>query len=146
MILGAVASAAGRTPRPEIMGVALGMSRDDALTRLRSLGNLEREEKKRQEVWAVKDPRISHLLVGYDTENRVRYVTALTRSGGPRIRYAEIANIKQAQSAHNQSHYKFVWEVAARRGQFAYVMIAQGHDRQYLDSYSVKKLDQEEID
>ena len=132
--------------RPEIMGVALDMSRDDARARLNSIGSLEREERGRQEVWAVKDPRISHLLVGYDADYRVRYVTAIARTDGPRIRYQEIADLKSAQRAVVQGNHKFTWEIPARRGQMAYILIARGHDPQYLDSYSVKKADQEEID
>ncbi len=128
------------------MGVALGMSRDDAVARLKSLGSLEKEDRKRQQVWAIKDPRISHLLVGFDPDFRVRYVTALARVGGPRIRYREIADLKSAQQAQNQGNYKFTWEIEARRGQAAYLIIAHGRDPQYLESYSVKTLDQREID
>lgn len=60
-----LATATPLKPRPEIMGIALGMSRADARTRLQSMGTLEREAQKQQEVWVVKDQRISHLLVGY---------------------------------------------------------------------------------
>src|SRR5436190_15545103 len=125
-----VASAASGKLRPEIMGIALGMSRDDAQARLKSIGTLEKEERNRQEVWALRDPRISHLLVGYDEEFRVRYVTAIARQGGPRIRYQEVADLKHAQRMQNQGAHKFTWEVAARRGQFGYVMIARGRDPQ----------------
>ena len=146
LFLGALATATAGKLRPEIMGVALGMNRDAAHARLKSIGNLEKEERKQQEVWAVRDPRISHLLVGYDDESRVRYVTAIAREGGPRIRYQEIADLKSAQRLENQGAHKFTWEVAERRGQFGYVMIARGRDPQYLDSYSVKKLTDKEID
>jgi hypothetical protein len=126
--------------RPEIMGIALGMSRDDARAHLKSLGTMEKEARKRQEVWAIKDARISHVLVGYDPDFRVRYVTAIARTGGPRMRYEEVADIKNAQRVNTQGNYKFTWEVAAQPGQLAYVMIAHGRDPQYLDSYSIKKL------
>jgi hypothetical protein len=137
-------SAAPAKPRAEIMGVSLNMSRDNARTRLKSIGNLERADRKRQEVWAIKDPRISHLLVGYDADNRVRYVTAIARTDGPRIRYQEIADLRTAERTVNQGNHKFTWEIEARRGRAAFVMIARGHDPQFLDSYSVKKADQEE--
>ncbi len=128
------------------MGISLDMSRDAARARLKAIGNLEREERKREEVWAVKDSRISHLLVGYDADNHVRYVTALARTDGPRIRYQEVADPKSAQQSHVQGNHKFTWEVA-RRGHVAYLLIARGRDPQYLDSYSVKKLgEEEEID
>ena len=136
-----LAYAAPAEPRPEIMGIALGMSRDDARARLQSLGTLEKEARKRQEVWAIKDQRISHLLVGYDPKLRVRYVTAIARTGGPRIRYDEVADLKDAQRVNTQGNYKFTWAVAARRGQSAFITIAHGHDPQYLESYSVKKLE-----
>jgi hypothetical protein len=128
------------------MGISLDMSRADAHTRLKAMGNLEKEERKRQEVWAITDPRISHLLVGYDTDYRVRYVTAIARSGGPRITYREVADAKKARRQQTPGNYRYTWEVSGRSSQFAYVIMAQGRDPQYLDSYSVKKLDQEEID
>src|SRR5687767_961689 len=146
LAVAAFATAAQAKLRPEIMGVSLSMSRDDARARLKSLGSLEKEQRKRQEVWAIKDPRISHLLVGYDTEYRVRYVTAIARANGPRIRYDEVAEIKNAQRVNTQGNYKFTWQVAARSGQFAYLLIAHGRDPQYLESYSIKRLEQKEID
>ena len=146
LVIGILVSAAPARPRPEIMGISLEMSRDDARARLKSIGSLEKEDRKRQEVWAVKDSRISHLLVGYDADYRVRYVTAIARTDGPKIRYQEIADLKSAQRAVVQGNHKFTWEIEARRGQFAYILIARGHDPQYLDSISVKKADQEEID
>jgi hypothetical protein len=147
LVVGAFATAEAKT-RPEIMGVSLSMSREAALARLKAIGRLEKEERKRQEVWAVNDARVSHLLVGYDTEYRVRYVTAIARSGGPRIRYQDVVDVKHAERSNNQGNYKFTVEVDARRGRFAYVAVAHGRDPQYLDSYSVKRLDpnEKEID
>ena len=147
LLAGAFASAEAKT-RPEIMGVSLSMSREAALARLKAIGRLEKEERKRQEVWAVNDARVSHLLVGYDTEYRVRYVTAIARAGGPRIRYQDVVDVKHAQRSNNQGNYKFTLEVDARRDRFAYVTIAHGRDPQYLASYSVKRMDpnEKEID
>lgn len=146
LVIGVLVSAAPARPRPEIMGISLDMKRDAALARLKSIGNLEREARKGQEVWAVKDSRISHLLVGYDADNRVRYVTAIARTDGPRIRYHEVADPKSAQRSETPGNHKFTWEIEERRGRSAFILIARGHDAQYLDSYSVKKKDQEEID
>jgi hypothetical protein len=149
VLLLAIGVGAGASPaktRPEIMGISLEMSRDDAVSRLKSIGTLQKDDRNRQEVWALNDSRISHLLVGYDAEYRVRYVTAIARTDGPRIRYQDVADLKSAQRTVNQGNHKFSWEVPARHGHFAYLIIARGHDPQYLDSYSVKKMDQEEID
>jgi hypothetical protein len=140
MSVGVSVSARTRELPAEIMGISLGMARADVRTRLQSLGTLEKETRKRQEVWAIKDARISHLLVGYDPDLRVRYVTALARNGGPRIRYDEVADLKNAERVQNQGNYKLTWQVAARSGHAAYVLIAHGHHAQYLESYSLKKL------
>jgi len=145
-VSGFAASPLVKEPPPEIMGIRLGMSKQDAHARLKRIGSLEKEERKRQEVWAVSDRRVSHLLVGFDGELRVRYVTVIARPGSPRIPYGEVGNLKAAQQQSNQGNYKFTWEVGARRGQPAYLVVARGRDPQYLDSYSVKKLDQEELD
>lgn len=144
LVIGVLVSAAPARPRPEILGISLDMTRDDARTRLKSIGSLEREDRKRQEVWTVKDSRISHLLVGYDADNRVRYVTAIARTDGPRIRYQEVADMKSARHDNASGNHKFTWEVESRGREF--IIIARGHDPQFLDSYSVKKADQEEID
>jgi hypothetical protein len=144
--LAGLASAAQAKVKPEIMGISLEMGREAAQARLKALGQLEKEDRKRQEVWAIKDRRISHLLVGYDDENRVRYVTAIARTDGPRIRYQEIAELKDAQRASVQGNYRFTWEIPERRGQFAFVVIAHGRDPNFLDSYSVKKVSDEEVD
>jgi len=144
LVISVLVSAAAARPRPEIMGIGLDMKRDDAIARLKSIGSLEKEQRKRQEVWAIKDARISHLLVGYDADNRVRYVTAIARTDGPRIRYQEVADLKSAQRSIAPGNHKFTWEIEERRGKSAFILIARGHDAQYLDSYSVKKKDQEE--
>jgi len=143
LVVGVLVSVAAARPRPEIMGISLDMKRDAAVARLKTIGNLERETRKRQEVWAVKDARISHLLVGYDADNRVRYVTAIARPDGPRIRYQEVADMKSAQRSGTPGNHKFTWEIEGRRG---FILIARGHDAQYLDTYSIKKNDQEEED
>lgn len=146
LMISVLVSAAPARPRPEIMGISLDMKRDVALARLKSIGSLEKEARKRQEVWTVKDARISHLLVGYDADNRVRYVTAIARTDGPRIRYQEVADLKSAQRSDISGNHKFTWEIEGRRGESDFILIARGHDAQYLDSYSIKKKDQEEID
>jgi hypothetical protein len=145
LVISALVSAAPARPRPEILGISLDMKRDTALARLKSIGSLEKEDRKRQQVWAVKDSRISHLLVGYDMDDRVRYVTAIARTDGPRIRYHEVADLKSAQRSDIQGNHKFTWEIERRRGE-SFILIARGHDSEFLDSYSVKKKDQEEID
>ena len=147
-LLAVVVNAVPAKPRPQIMGITLDMRRAAAQARLQTIGSLAKQDQKRQEVWAIRDQRISHLLIGYDAENRVRYVTAIARADGPRLRYEEVADIKVAERISNQGNLKFTWQVAAHRRQIAFILVARGHDPQYLDSYSIKKMDREgeEID
>jgi hypothetical protein len=144
--LPAMASVEGKSPSPEVLGIRLSMSQKEAHARLKAKGNLEKEERKRQEVWALSDRRVSHLIVGFDPDYRVRYVTAIARTGGPRIRYSEVGDLKTAEQVSNQGNYKFTWKVAARRGHRAYIVVAHGRDPVHLDSYSVKRLDVEDVD
>ena len=146
MAIPAMASVAGKSPSPEVLGIRLSMSQKEAHARMKRKGSLEKEERKRQEVWALSDRRVSHLIVGFDPDYRVRYVTAIARTGGPRIRYSEVGDLKTAEQTSNQGNYKFTWKVASRRGHLAYIVVAHGRDPLHLDSYSVKRLDAEEVD
>ena len=142
----AMASVADKSPSPEVLGIRLSMSQKEAHSRLKRKGSLEKEERKRQEVWALSDRRVSHLIVGFDPDYRVRYVTAIARTGGPRIPYSEIGDLKTAGQTNNQGNYKFTWKVASRQGHQAYIVVAHGRDPLNLESYSVKRLDTEEVD
>ena len=56
-------------PISEVLGVRLSMSQKDAHARLKKRGSLQKEARKRQEVWAVNDGRVSHVIVGFDHAN-----------------------------------------------------------------------------
>jgi hypothetical protein len=146
MLVPGIAIVAAKSPDPEVLGIRLSMSQKDAHARLKGKGKLEKEERKRQEVWALSDRRVSHLIVGFDADYRVRYVTAIARTVGPRIRYSEVGDLKTAEESNNQGNYKFTWRVEARAGHSAYLVVAHGHDPLHLDSYSIKRLDAEEVD
>ena len=86
-------------PKPEVLGVRLGMSRDEAHKRLTEIGRLEKEERKRQEVWALtNNPTYSHLIVSYtEGYKALRFVTAVAKEGGQRVRYEDVMDVKNAQ-------------------------------------------------
>jgi hypothetical protein len=146
MVLPGAANVTAKSPSPEVLGIRLTMSRNEAHVRLKGKGSLEKEERKRQEVWVLNDRRVSHLIVGFDPDYRVRYLTAIARTGGPRIRYSEVGDLATAEQATNQGNYKFTWKVAAQRGHPAYVVVAHGRDALHLNSYSVKRLDAKGVD
>jgi hypothetical protein len=140
---GALTPAAANEPKPEVLGVELGMSADEARARLRKMGRLEKEERKQQEVWALdRDERFSHLIVGFEKESgRVRYVTAKARPAGRRVRYSDVFDLKGAKQVVSPPKYEYVREVAARGKHPRYAVILLGSDPQTLTYYSVKKLD-----
>ena len=142
-------AAAKPAPSRDIMGLRLNLSKDAARKLLKKLGHLQREERRRQEVWELNDPRYSHIVVGFDQEKRVRFVTAFTRPGA-KVRYDEVADLKRARQAGDISInvYHYVWELPARRGLPRVEVSAQGRDPNYLASYSIKRIDGEakEID
>lgn len=131
----------GAEPRRELLGLSLGMSKEAVHQQLRKRGQLLREERKRQEVWKVRDAHFAHVLVGFDTQDQLRYVTALAREGGSHMRYREVGDLKQARNEGAVNNYYYVWELAARDNQPRGLVIVRGTDAEYLSSYSLKKID-----
>ncbi|HZI18103.1 MAG TPA: hypothetical protein VEY09_05850 [Pyrinomonadaceae bacterium] len=138
---GGAAAAKGQEPKPEVLGIRIGMSVEEARARLGKMGRLEKEERKQQEIWALDSDRsFSYLIVGFDKAYKeVRYVTAKAREGGRAVRYSEVLDIEGAQKIVSPPKYEYVCEVAAKGDSPAYTVIAQGRDPQVLTYFSVKK-------
>lgn len=129
------------TPRPEILGVRLGMELKEAHARLQELGVLDHATRKRQEVWKVKDPRYTHLLVGFDKKGVLRYVTAVARPRGLKVRFSEVADPRAATRAELPGNVRLTWQVPAKDAQPGYEVTARGHEARYVDTWSVKQLE-----
>lgn len=137
-------------PAPElpkdILGIGIGMNRDDAQKRLTEIAEFGRDEEKRQQVWQLKnDPNFDSLFVGYDRNNRVRYVTVVAKEGG-KTRYTDIGNLEAAQKQIAQPNQRYVWEVAARDDAPAYQVIVYGNKPEYLNLFSLKRAAQDFVD
>ncbi len=142
LLLAASAHAAVRQPRRDILGIRLNMSKNAAHIRLEKIGHLQREEKKRQEVWEVRDKYFSHVIVGFDEEWRVRFVTAVAHdSGQQRMRYSDVAALKRARQEGDVkiNNYHYVWELEARGRSPKTIVTARGRDPEYLSTYTIKK-------
>lgn len=128
---------------PEILGVRLGMSKDEAHERLQKLGKLEKEERKQQEVWALQnDESYSHVILAYEKDYAaVRFVTAVAKVGGRRVRYSDVMDVKEAEHAAAEPTHTYTKEVPAKDGRPSYVVKATGSDPDYLKYYSVEKVD-----
>jgi len=125
---------------PEILGIRLGATRGEAHSRLEELGRLEREERKQQEVWALNNhPSYSHLIVSYDREYKgVRFVTAVAKEDGRRVRYSEVIDTAKASRAAAGSNVTYTVDNPGEGEAPGYVARAIGSDPQFLKYYSIK--------
>jgi hypothetical protein len=145
LLLLAAACATKGGPKPEILGVRLGMSRGDAHARLQAIGKLEKEERRQQEVWRLNDdPSYSHLMVAYNKDyTSVRYVTAVANEQGRRVPYADVVDLGSARLESAQASRTYWQELPERSGRPAFVAKAIGTDPTYLKYYSVVRSDSE---
>ncbi len=143
LLLLASACATKVEPKPEILGVRLGMTREEAHARLKSIGRLEKEERRQQEVWRLtNDPAYTHLMVAYNKEyTSVRYITAVANEQGSRLRYADVINPTNARLESTQASHTYTQEVGARADQPGFKIRAIGNDPTYLKYYSVERAD-----
>ncbi len=136
------------SPPADVLNLRLDMSREEVHRRLEQLGaRREREERGRQEVWTLlREPRFGSVLVGYDREYKVRYVTAIARQGGRRVRYSDVASLKSARAENTTVSYSYTWEVKPSKKSGGYFVIVMGRDPQYLTSLSIKRRPTSEVD
>lgn len=138
-----VSHASDGEPKRDILGVHLEMTREDAAKRLDEIGTFERDERKQQAVWQVRDPSFSHVIIGMSKEGKLRYVTAVAREDdeAKRIAYSSIGDLEQARQAGDPAikNFRFEWSLPARQDQPAAVAVALGRDPEFLSTYSLKR-------
>ena len=141
LLVAAAVQSKGKEPPHEILSISLGMTRAEVHARLQKIGRLEMEERKRQEVWGLKqDAYFSHLLIGFDSDFKVRYLTAVARPKGRRMRYSDLADLKLAKERRLLRNFQYEWQVPARDNVPAYVVMARGTNSKYLTTYSLKSV------
>jgi hypothetical protein len=141
LLVAAAIQGKGKGPPHEILSISLGMTRADVRARLQKIGHLEKEERKRQEVWGLnQNAYFSHLLIGFDSDFKVRYLTAVARPNGRRMRYSDLADLKLAKERRLLRNFQYEWQVPARGNLPAYIVIARGTHPQYLTTYSLKSV------
>lgn len=133
--------------RRDVLGVDLKMSQADVRKRLTEIGTFVREERKRQEIWTVRDETFSHVAIGFDKEDHLRYVTAVARADekAKRMGYDEIGALADAKQAGDPAikNFNYVWTVPAKDGAPEMQVIARGRDPAFLDTFSLKQIDAE---
>ena len=132
-----VLPAVAKDPPRDVLGVRPGMSAEEARRRLNRIGRRQTDERMKHEVWEVSDSRISHVGIRFDSKTHVvRWVTAIARADAKRrLRYSDLADLKQAQHKTDGMNHTYIWKVSARGQHTGYVFEALGNDPQYLTSY-----------
>ena len=162
----AIASLMGCSSRPpavlkgDLLGIRVGMPKADAQKRLEEIAVLETELKKRQQIWNLKDdPHFLSLAVGYNAEDRIRYITGFVEKdkakAKKRIRFTEVGDISKAKQEISEPHFRYIWEVPASDAAPAHQVVLYGDQKDFVSFYTLvefgqpaKELDQpsEEVD
>jgi len=112
-----------RAPLSDILGIRLGMPRDTARSTLATTATLEREERRRHEVWTLNaDPRYASLIIGYTPEWTVRFVTAVAKPDGTPVHYAEVLDTTAADHRAAGNTHTWTWSTGTPK----YYVIAIG--------------------
>jgi hypothetical protein len=134
------AFAIAKQPPPEILGLRLGMSYTQAHGRLNQLGKFKSEDEG-QQVWTLShDKHYEYVIVGFDRDRNVRYVTILVRPGGQPVNYADVGSLADATRSGGAGNLRYTWKGDDKKGHFEYLAIAKGKDPRYLNRYAVKRL------
>ncbi len=135
------------TAKPrELLGLRLGMSEDAVRDRLRKIGTQREEEKEKevkkeeQEVWILdRHRKFDYLVARFDDQHRLSFVTVVVRKEA-RMRYSEVAKVKDARHATDGRNHTYTWTVAGGSKQAGYRVVARGSDPEFLTSYSLYPL------
>lgn len=143
-----VSSVLGAEPSREILGLRLNMTKEKAHERLKEIGKFARDERKRQEIWEVKEnPHFSHVIIGFDAKNTLRYITAVARedADAKRLRYSDIGNIDAAHQAGDPkiNNFNYEWKLASAAEGPETLVVARGRDPEAFTTYSLKRLAEE---
>ena len=138
-----VSHAGDGEPKRDILGIHLEMTKEEATKRLKEIGTFERDERKQQAVWQVRDPSFSHVIVGLSKEGKLRYVTAVAREddAATRMPYSSVGDLHLARQLGDPAikNFMFEWSLPERKNKPAAVAVARGRDPEFLSTYSLKR-------
>ena len=130
-------------PKRDILGLHLEMTKGEAKKRLAEIGSFEREERKQQEIWQVRDPSFSHVIIGMSKEGKLRFITAIARDDhdAKPVRYSSIGDLNQARQAGDPAinNFRFEWTLPPLNDQPEAIVVARGRDPEILRTYSLKR-------
>jgi len=129
-------------PNGDLLGLLVNEPRPAAEQRLNDIGKLERTESGRQEVWTLtNDPRFSAVAVGFDKQDRVRYITAFVdkAKATERVAFSSIGDVSKAKAEILPPHYRYIWQVKGPNEALSYVVNVYGDDPNYATIYTLSR-------
>jgi hypothetical protein len=133
-------SAVAKQPAPQILGLRLGMSYTRAHARLTEIAQFKSQDEG-QQVWTLShDKHYQYVIIGFDRDRNVRYVTAIARPDGQRVSYADVGNLADATRSGGEGNLRYTWKANDKKARFEYLAIAKGIDSRYLNQYAIKRL------
>ena len=134
LLLGlAVPAAANKTPT-DVLGLYPGMSDLEVQSRLGKIGEVVRGKDRLKQTWKLKDPRYEYLVLRYDEEWKMHWVTVFARERGRPVRYRDVGDL--ALATHTGQHF-YNWTVPARSGVGTWTVTARGAGSRYVESISI---------
>ncbi len=125
----------------EVMGLRPGMAKAAVHEALKGKGEMEREERKRQEIWKLQDERYSALMLGFDEKLNLRYVTAVAKPAGKKVRFSEVINVKKAKLRKNGVNHQYTLTVEGDDSHPPFQVIARGKDSKNITYLSLKAVE-----
>ena len=130
-----------KPPVGEILGFHVGMPQGEVVKRLLEMGELvERKaepagkELEMKQLWNLRDPRFASLIVRFDSHDKLKWITAYVREGGPSQLYSDVGDTTVAKLA---GRYIYTWKIEARDGKPASVLTARGTSPERFSSMSL---------
>ncbi len=130
-----------KPPAAEILGIHVGMLQDEVVARLLKMGELvERKaepagkELEMKQLWNLRDPRFSSLIVRFDSHDKLKWITAYAREGGPSQLYSDVGDTSLGRLA---GRYIYTWKLEAQDSRPASVLTARGTSPERFSSMSL---------
>jgi len=126
----------------DILGIRVGMGRDDAQRRLEEIAQFLREDRKTGQLWRLKDDsRFNHIAVAYDRDKKIRFVTVFVEKTTvkERMRFSDVGDLSIAEKQVTGPHSNYFWDVPAGAGNPAYRILVYGNEPEFLTIYSLSK-------
>lgn len=143
-LLSLVSCARKTTELPkDLLGLYVGMKKEDAQKRLEQIAAFERDEEKNQQIWRLKnDSRFGELAIGYNKENQIQYITAFVdaATAKEKIRFSDVGDLSRAKKEIVEPHHRYIWEVPAKDERAAYYVNVYGDSSETVTIYTLNRV------